>query len=666
MDEEPQESLDPRKLADKWTKEIEASEKELKPFHDASRKVLRAYLDKRSGVNGMNFDMGTDGIFRQNLFWSTTQVLLSNLYAKRPKVDVSRANKDFEDDAARVAGTILERILNGDIEGDGSDFDVATRNGIEDNLIVGLGQMWLLYEVETQSMVLDPLTGQPAPAPPVDPMAEVDPLVPQPEVFEQLVREEVSTDYVHWKDFGYSPARTWEEVRWVSRKLLMTKEQITKRFGAEIAERVPLSLVKSDNSAIKVQNDPFPKGTVFEIWCKETGYVYWFAKGVGVILDAREDPLGLDNFFPCPKPLMSNVTTSQLLPTADYHFAQDQYELIDEMTTRAAWLTRAIKAVGAYDKTNDGLKRVFQEAFENQMIPVDNWAAFAEKGGMKGSMDFIPTEQYALALRNLNQEIPSAKQALYEVLGIGDIMRGSTDPNETLGAQELKAKFGGTRLQLRQWAIANWAAEASRIKAEIMVRHFQPETLVALSGIERTPDAPLVPQAMEVLKGDPEKLPYRITIEADSMAAIDYAELRDARTQYLTTVGTLMQAVTPLTQGSPQVLPFVYEMLKWGMAGFKGGKSIESILDNAVRAAQQKAIEPPKPNPMEIAEVKVKAADAFKASTQGHKNIAEADRIELETEMMTGMPQQQGPDDWAVPQDQPTPPQGGQPGALPQ
>jgi hypothetical protein len=279
-------------------------------------------------------------------------------------------------------------------------------------------------------------------------------------------------------------------------------------------------------------------------------------------------------------------------------------------------------------------------------------------------MDFIPTEQYAMALRNLNQEIPAAKQALYEVLGIGDIMRGSTDPNETLGAQKLKAKFGGTRLELRQWQIANWAAEASRIKAEIMVRHFQPATLIELSGIERTPDAPLVPQAMEILKGDPEKLPYRITIEADSMAAVDYAELREARTQFLGTVGTLIQALTPLAQASPQVMPFAYEMLKWGMAGFKGGKGIESVLDEAVRAAQQKAVEPPKSNPLEIAEVKVKAADAFKASTQGHKNIAEADRIELETEMMTGMPMQQGPDDWAVPPDAPPPPPQGPPQGM--
>jgi hypothetical protein len=638
---------DPRKLAEKWAKEIDAAERELKPFHDASRKVLQRYLDKRQSIGGVVGDLGSDGVFRQNLFWSTVQVLLSNLYAKKPKVDVSRAHNDFGDDVARVAGTIVERILNNDIERDNCDFDTAVRNGIEDNLIVGLGQMWLIYEVETQRMVIDPMTGQPMPAPEDTPGAEQEyesspphadvdegfepgdvdlPLrdMPPPTTFEQITHEAVLADYVHWGDFYWSPARTWEEVRWVARKVRMVKEQLVARFGAETAERIPLTLDKVDKGMVRVQNDPFPKGTVFEIWCREMSSVYWYAKGVPVILDVEADPLHLDGFFPCPKPLASNLTTSAFMPVADYHFAQDQYELIDEMTTRAAWLTRAIKAVGAYDKTNDGLKRVFGEAYENQMIPVDNWAAFAEKGGIKGSMDFIPTEQYAMALRNLNQEIPLAKQALFEVLGIGDIMRGMTDPNETASAQQLKAKFGSTRLELRQWQIANWAAEASRIKAEIMVRHFQPQTLLKQSGIEFTPDAQLAPQALELLKSDPDELPYRISIEPESMAAVDYAEMRDARTQYLSSMGTFVQALTPLLQVKPEVAPFMLEMLRWGMVGFKGGKQIESVLDEAIRAAQSPPPPPPPPGPEQQAKV---AKDA----TQAEKNKADAAKTQVET-----------------------------------
>jgi len=35
------------------------------------------------------------------------------------------------------------------------------------------------------------------------------------------------------------------------------------------------------------------------------------------------------------------------------------------------------------------------------------------------------------------------KQTIYEICGIADIMRGDSDPRETLGAQKIKAQFGG-------------------------------------------------------------------------------------------------------------------------------------------------------------------------------------------------------------------------------
>ena len=680
--------FDPRRLAERWSKEIEAANKELKPFHESSRRTLQRYLDRRTSIGGVVGDLGSDGVFRQNLFWSTVQVLLSNLYAKRPKVDVSRSQKDFGDENARVAAQMVERILNNDIDKDNCDFDVSTRNGIEDNLVVGMGQMWMIYEVETQQMVLDPMTGQAMPAPEDQPgqpdteageqeyessppHGDVDegkepgerdiPLAQaQPQPFEQITSEAVLSDYVHWSDFLWSPARTWEEVRWVARKLRMTKEQLTSRFGVEIAKRVPCTLLKKNLTTVGVQNDPFPKGTVYEIWDKENRTVEWYADGVGVILDHGEDPLQLKNFFPCPKPLMANLTTSWLMPTSDYHFAQDQYELIDEMTTRAAWLTRAIKAVGVYDKTNDGLKRVFQEAFENQMIPVDNWAAFVERGGANGAMDFVPIEAFATALRNLNEQIPLAKSTLYEVLGIGDIMRGMTDPGETAAAQELKAKFGGTRLELRQSLIAQWTTEASAIKAEIMVRHFQPETLIKQSNIEHTPDALLIGPALELLKGRIEDLPYRITIESDSMAAVDYAEVRDSRTQYLTSMGTFVQALTPLLQQKPEVAPFMLEMLRWGLSGFKAGKQIESVMDQAIKAAQQPS--PPKqPTPMEQAEIADKQALTKKNLTAADKNTADALKADADTLLLYGsypIPSTQMPPAQPVPG---TPAHAGQP-----
>jgi len=42
---------------------------------------------------------------------------------------------------------------------------------------------------------------------------------------------------VHWKDFGHSVARTWEEVTLVWRKVYMSEKAVTERFGEEIAKK---------------------------------------------------------------------------------------------------------------------------------------------------------------------------------------------------------------------------------------------------------------------------------------------------------------------------------------------------------------------------------------------------------------------------------------------
>jgi len=132
----------PQGLAQRWGTEIEAAGKELKKFHDDAERILKRYLDKRE-------DWGRDES-RVNLFWSTMKVLLSMLYARPPKADVSRSFQDFEDDQARVAGTMLQRMLNKGFDEDISAWDTAVRNGIEDWLVIGLGQIWMRYEVEIE------------------------------------------------------------------------------------------------------------------------------------------------------------------------------------------------------------------------------------------------------------------------------------------------------------------------------------------------------------------------------------------------------------------------------------------------------------------------------------------------------------------------------------
>jgi hypothetical protein len=606
----------PAGMAQRWSAELEASKKELGKFHEDADKITRRYLDKR--------DEWHEETARVNLFWSTMKVLLSLLYARPPRASVARSFLDAEDDQARVAGQIVQRLLNRSFDDNVSNWDAAVRTGIEDWLIVGFGQMWLRYEVQTeereQPAELDPLTG--------------DELVPA-STYEAIVEEDAAVDYIYWKDFFWSPARTWDEVRWVARRVYMTKDQLVARFGEEIAKVVPLGTLKPRGSNDQTpKHDVWSKAEVFEIWNKEDKKVYWLAKGCEVILDVKEDPLGLESFFPCPKPLAANITSSNFMPRADYIFAQDQFDELDEINTRITWLTRAAKVVGVYDKSADGIQRMFSQAAENQLIPVDNWAMFAEAGGIKGKVEWVPIEAVVNAIERLRQYRQDKTMQIYEVLGISDIMRGSSKASETAAAQQIKAQFGSTRIQLMQFYIAEWITQALRIKAEIIAKHFQPETIAVRSNIMRTPDAPYAQAAIQLIK-DEKLAEYRISVEADSMAAMDWAAERDAAVQFMQGLGAFISQVSPVAQQTPGAGPFLLRLMQWAVAKFRVSTEIESVLDQAIGAMNQQLQNPPQPQPdpqllLEAEKIKSNERIAMLESQSDEKVAALKASVELQ------------------------------------
>ena len=628
-------------LAQRWGTEIEAAEQELRKFHEDARRIVQRYLDKREAY-------GKDES-RVNLFWSTMKVLLSMLYARPPKADVSRTFQDYEDDVARVAGTMLQRILNRGFDADTSAWDAAVRQGIEDWLVVGLGQIWLRYEVKVEAYEVppevDPLTG--------------DELVPAQEA-ERIVDEDAPVDYIHWEDFYWSPARTWHEVRWVARRVYMTKDQLVARFGEEIARIVPLSRSKPRQVANdqSPQHDPWSKAEVFEVWCKENRKVYWYARGAEVILDVKDDPLQLDNFYPCPKPVAANVTSSNFMPRADYVFAQDQFQELDEINTRITWLTRAAKVAGVYDKSAEGIQRLFSQASENQLIPVDNWALFAERGGIKGQVDWVPLDQVTNAIERLRQYRQDKVMQIYEVLGISDVMRGSSRASETATAQQIKAQFGSTRVQLMQFYIADWISQALRIKAEIICKHWQPETILRRSNVERTPDAPLAMQAIQLLK-DEEMSEYRIAIEADSMAAMDWAAERDSAVQFMQGLGAFISQVAPMAQSVPGAAPVLLSLLQWAVSKFRVSTQIESVLDQAITGLRQNPPGPPQPSPMQQAETAEKQAGASERAAKARKANVEATGMQMQLAQQAAMQAMLQPNQALPPAGPQMPPVGG-------
>jgi hypothetical protein len=237
---------------------------------------------------------------------------------------------------------------------------------------------------------------------------------------------------------------------------------------------------------------------------------------------------------------------------------------------------------------------------------------------MKGMIDWMPLADIVNAIERLRTYRTDIIQQIYELSGISDIMRGATKASETLGAQELKAQYGGVRLQMKQMQVALFVEEALEIKAIIMCKMFQPETLLTRSNVQMTPDAQFAQPAVELLKQ--QLAMFKIKVHADSMAVPEFNAERDARMAYLRMVAEFMTGMAPLIQQEPGAAPFLLQMLQWCAASFRSGRTIEGVLDQAVNAARQKLANPPPPPPPDP--LKMSQAGNYKA--QAMLNTAKA------------------------------------------
>jgi hypothetical protein len=589
--------MNPVDASTKWLAELKLAKREDEKFIERGDKIIRRYRDDRK-----NF---TTYGRRFNILWSNIQTMMPALYGKTPRAEVSRRWKD-SDPVGRTASVIIERCLQYEI--DKGDFDASMRLAILDRLLPGRGTVWVRFEEKELAQPVDALPGEEGGE------AQVMPNAP-------YKYECTPVDYVFWKDVRYSPARCWDEVTWIARRVYMSQEDGIKRFGEDFKQvpltHEPVGLDEMEKMGVEGLDD-MKKAVVWEIWSKTTKQVFWVSEGYSKTLDIKDDPLGLDNFWPCPKPLFSTQTTETLVPIPDYSLYQDQAEEIDMLTNRIAKLVEAVKVVGVYDASQQSVQRMLSEGVDNQLISVDTWAAFAEKGGLKGVVDFMPLDSVLQALRECYAAREQAKQVVYEITGLSDIIRGASIASETATAQQIKSQYASLRLKRLQTEVAQFASEVLRIKAQIMCDFYAPQTLVEMSGIMGTMDAQYAEQAIMLLKSEPAR-GFRIEVASDSLVEMDEATEKQSRIEFLGAVGQFMDRALPVTQQVPELAPLMGEMLMFGVRAFKGGRMMESAFDEAMaKLNAPKPPEQPQPDPEQM------KAEAMMQVEQGKMQLEQA------------------------------------------
>lgn len=583
-------------LVAKWLSRIENAENYFEDWRKKGEKILRRYRGEFAEASS-KADL--------NLFWANIQILQPALYARTPKVKIKRRFLD-RDPVKRAASQIIERA--GQFQVQENDFDEVMKDARDDYLLVGRGQAWVRYvptieasqtrvqlqvqEVDGQRRYYTEDTKEYAGE------VQEDDTGPYGMVVEEdITYERVIVDYVPWRDFLHEPARQWTDVTWVAKRVYLTKKQAKERFG-DVALRLKYeesslgSKDKERKEAKPLQGDE--KACIWEIWDKDSETAIWVAPCYqDAPLDQREDPLKLRRFFPCPKPLLSPSTTDTLEPQPDFLQFQDQQQSITELTTRIDAITQAIKVTGAYNAQFDQLAKLLDSGVDLTLLPVEDWATFAASGGFKGATDLLDIAPYVQALKVLYEAREREKQDYYEMTGIADILRGSSNPNETATAQQIKGQYANLRLSDRQGAVQRFAADIVQIMGEIIAEHFSPDTIRAMVGVDAVPDlAQNFEAALQLLQNDTMRT-FALDIETDSTIAIDEGMQKQEAQEFASVFGTLMKEGFAAVQTMPGAAPLIGEVITWVLRRYHAASEIEPSLEDALSQLQEQLKNPP-------------------------------------------------------------------------
>lgn len=635
--------------------------KSSKPYLDAlkeSEKAFQQYQDKADNIDKLYADLGvlakTSRDRQFQMFWANIEVLKPSIYSRPPVPVVVPRFRDRRP-VPRKASEILERSCIVGFEQE--DIDQVMRLVRDDLVVQARGVPWVRYERKDE-------------------------------------REKACIEHADRKDFAHELQRSWKDVGWVAKRSWLNKEKMKDRFEKSSGEAY-LNAEYSARSDDKKNGatDSESQAGVWEIWDKREGKVIWVTPGVDVVLDRDDPDMKLEGFFPCPKPAFGTVQRRSLIPVPDMLFYKDQLEEINELTARISALSEAVKVRGFYPagsgEIGDAIEAAIKANTNNQiMVPISNWAAFGNSGA-KDMIVWLPIDMIVTTIQSCVAMRKELIDDVYQITGLSDIMRGSTEASETATAQQLKSQYGSVRIRDRQAEMIRVARDITRIVAEIMAENFSPKTLLEMSQVEIKTDADVAgevqqaieaaqqqvqqamqnPQTAEQARSNPaqaqqmlaqieqqtkaqvdkineqptvekvmkllreQKLrPFVLDIETDSTIQPDEDAQKQRATEFVTAVGGFMQQALQAVQLVPQAAPLMADTLKFVASQFRAGRELEGSIDEFAEQMKAMAQQPKPPSPEQMkAEQEAKTAEAANAKT-----MAEAQKAQQETASKAG------------------------------
>ena len=484
---------------------------------------------KYQGYNRPYGENWTDGDL--DLFWASYEILKPAVYAHPPKPVVSTQFKDRDPVKSKTA-ELLERVSVSNF--DRSNIDDVMCEVRDDLIFTNRGVMWLTYESENGE-------------------------------------QRVCIEHLDRLDFLHEPARKWSEVGWVARRAWMTRKELRKRFSkasGDVYKDVKLSKKREDEE--RGNDDKSLKGSVWEVWHRADNKVYWVSEGVDRLLDEGEPHLKLKDFFPCPRPAYGTLARRSLIPVPDYERYSVHFNKINTLTARIYLLLEKVKLKGIVAGSGDirdAVSELIQSEDDETVIFVPSISS-----DVTNMVAWIPLAEVATAITGLIDARAKLIDDFYQLSGISDIMRGATEADETLGAQQLKGQYGSVRVRQKIDELQRIAADTVRISAEIIAEHFSKDTLLEMSQMKVSTKAQIEKQikgiedAAEKELKNLQKQTEEFVQEQQMQAGGELAPeaQQEAQTKFKETQQAILQKYAPMLQEANSEIPIedIFDLLR--------------------------------------------------------------------------------------------------------
>lgn len=564
----------PTDFCKNWLSAIEMAGKEEEPWRNDAESTLKRYRKSRAG--------------QFNILFANTQTTVPALYNSEPVPDVRRRFGD-DDEVGQGVAQALERGIS--IQAELYDFNSCMEAAVKDRQLPGRG-------VTRVRVVKGPNGSQ---------RIECEPVI--------------------WDDFRRGPAKMWRDVPWIAFRHRYTRDELVElspKHGKDVVLDVAVGEHKKGDDDLP---EMFKRALVWEIWDKAEGKVYFIAESfTDGPLAVVEDGYKLRDFFCVPEPLYAVRTSDSLVPVCEFMIWKPLADEVDTLTERIGKIVKVMKWRGLYDGAFANIVEKLEGLEDGQLAAADDSARSMQQGGIEKAVWMMPVADAAKLVESLYLAREQAKNQLYELTGVADILRGSTQASETATAQQIKAQWGSLRLQEAQAEVQRYARDLFRMMADLMAEVMEPEEIAAMTGIQ------LTPEQVQLMKGGDLRREFVIEIETDSTIRADLARAQENVAGFVTGFGTFIQSVGPAVEAGMMPPTIAVKLLSSFARNFKLGREAETALDEWQKELEQKAQQPPAPPPPDpkVEAEKAKAAAAIEKTQLDAQRDQQKHGMEME------------------------------------